>query len=574
MNLPSNDRLERIRHTTAHVMAQAVSELYPNVKLAIGPTIEHGFYYDMDIPQPVSDDDLRRIEARMQEIIRSNVPMVQSFKPKAEALAMYQALGQPFKVEIIAGIDEAQVSFFTQGEFFDLCRGPHVERLGEIPAFKLLKVSGAYWRGDEKNPVLQRIYGTAWESESDLNKYLTTLAEADKRDHRKLGVALDLFHISDETGPGLVFLHPKGATLRHILETYTYDQHIKRGYQPVVVPHIARKKLWETSGHAEFYKENMFFTEADGQPYVIKPMNCPEHIMIYKTKRRSYRDLPIRYFEFGTVYRFERSGVMHGLLRVRGFTQDDGHIFCMLDQLSNEITQALRFVHDVMKRFGFEYEVYLSTRPEKFVGSLENWSQAENALADALKAAGVSYQVDPGEGVFYGPKIDVKLRDALGRVWQGPTIQVDFNMPERFKMEYVGSDSKVHTPVMVHRAVYGSFERFMGALIEHYAGAFPFWLAPVQIAVLPIADDQIGYAKSIAEQLTAGGYRVEVDVQSEKIGAKIREATIQKIPYMVVVGKREEEKQAVSLRHRTQGDLGVMTLADAMQRFEQESKQT
>ena len=574
MTSKPSDRLERIRHSAAHVLAQAVCELYPGTKLAIGPTIDNGFYYDMDIPQPLRDEDLAAIEVKMHQHIKANYPMVQSFKPKAEALAYFVKQNQPFKIAIIEGIDEPQVSFFTQGSFSDLCRGPHVERTGEIPAVKLLKVAGAYWRGDEKQPMLQRVYGTAWETQADLDKHLALLEEAEKRDHRKLGVALDLFHISDEAGPGLVFYHPKGATLKHILETYTYQQHIDRGYQPVTVPHIARQKLWETSGHAKFYRENMFFTEADGQPYVIKPMNCPEHIMIYKTKRRSYRELPIRYFEFGTVYRFERSGVMHGLLRVRGFTQDDGHIFCTLDQLSTEILSALTFVDDVLKKFGFSYEVFLSTRPEKFVGSVENWDKAEAALGEALKAAKVTYTVDPGEGVFYGPKIDVKLRDALGRVWQGPTIQVDFNLPELFKLEYIGADSKGHTPVMVHRAIFGSFERFIGALIEHYAGAFPFWLAPVQVAVLPITDDQIPYAQQLAEKVRKAGYRVEVDLQSEKIGAKIRQATIQKIPYMLVAGKREEEKQAVALRDRTKGDQGVKSLDEVLAIFAAEAAGT
>ncbi len=564
--------LDRIRHTASHIMAQAISELFSDVKLAIGPTIENGFYYDFDLKHAFTEDDLRRIEARMAEIVAAKLPVVQSLRPKAEALAYLKQLNQPYKVEIAEGINEDQLSFFTQGSFTDLCGGPHVDNTERVMAFKLLKVSGAYWRGSEKNAMLQRVYGTAWSTHEDLQRHLETLVEAEKRDHRRLGVELDLFHISDETGPGLVFYHPKGAMLRHVLETYMYDQQLRRGYQPVIIPHMARQKLYETSGHNEFYRDKMFFTQLDEQPYVIKPMNCPSHIMIYKSRRRSYRELPVRYFEFGTVYRYERSGVMHGLLRVRGFTQDDGHIFCTLDQLAGEILSNLQAVDETMRLFGFTYEVYLSTRPEKYVGQIENWDRAEQALAEALARSGTPYQVDPGEGVFYGPKIDVKLKDALGRVWQGPTIQVDFNLPQLFELEYVGSDSKMHTPVMVHRAIFGSFERFLGALIEHYAGAFPFWLAPVQIAVLPISDTVLGYAEQVAGLFRSQGYRVELDASDEKIGAKIRQATLQKIPYMVVLGKREQEQQQLSLRHLKEGDLGSMTLDTVLERFAAEGK--
>jgi threonyl-tRNA synthetase len=552
-------------------MAQAVVEMFPEAKLAIGPTIEDGFYYDFGLPRPLADDDLRHIEQRMAEIVAGNFPVRQSHRSKAEAIDYFKQRQQPFKVEIAEGINEPQLSFFTQDSFTDLCGGPHAERTGQVAAFKLLKVSGAYWRGNEKNPMLQRIYGTAFASARELDEHLQRLEESEKRDHRKLGVELDLFHINDDTGPGLVFYHPKGAALRRTLENYMYAHQIRRGFQPVMSPHIARERLYEMSGHTEYYKEHMFFTEADGQPYVLKPMNCPGHIMIYKTKRHSYRELPLRYFEFGTVYRFERSGVMHGLLRVRGFTQDDGHIFCTLEQLAGEILSNLQAVDELMRLFGFSYSIYLSTRPEKFVGQIENWNTAEAALAEALKQAGMPYQIDEGEGVFYGPKIDVKLKDALGRVWQGPTIQVDFNLPERFKLEFVGPDSKMHTPVMVHRAIFGSFERFIGALIEHYGGAFPFWLAPVQAALLPMNDGLLEYARSLAGELTGQGFRVEIDESAEKLGAKIRQATLQKIPYMLVLGKREKEQQGVSLRHLKNGDLGFKSLADVFQVFSQEN---
>ncbi len=545
-------------------MAAAVKELFPQAKLAIGPAIEDGFYYDLELPRALKEEDLPVIEEKMREIIKKNEKFERVEYPRSEALQIMQKQGQTYKIELISGIPDEKISFYKSGEFIDMCRGPHIASTGKIKAFKLLKTAGAYWRGDEKNAMLQRIYGTAFETQKELDEYLKRLEEAAKRDHRKLGKDLDLFNIyHEEAGAGLVFYHPKGAILRQLIEDYLKKEHAKRGYSLVITPHIAREDLWKTSGHTGYYKENMYFLSVDEQDYVLKPMNCPYHLLIYNRKINSYRDLPIRYFELGTVYRHERSGVLHGLLRVRGFTQDDAHIFCRPDQLNEEIKKTIDFAFDMLKKFGFEnYEVYLSTRPDKAVGSQENWKNATEALEAALKAKGIEYKIDPGAGVFYGPKIDVKIKDAIGRLWQGPTIQADFNLPERFDLTYAGEDGQKHRPVMIHRVVLGSMERFIGVLTEHYAGAFPFWLAPVQVIVLPIADRHTDYAKEIAEALKEAGVRVEVDSRNEKVGFKIRESQMQKIPFMLVIGDKEVEAKQVAVRSREKGDLGVRKAED------------
>ncbi|MFA5097640.1 MAG: threonine--tRNA ligase [Candidatus Margulisiibacteriota bacterium] len=551
-----------LRHSASHVMAAAVKELFPQAKLAIGPAIEDGFYYDLELPRALKEEDLPVIEEKMREIIKKNEKFERVEYPRAEALQMMQKQGQTYKIELISGIPDEKISFYKSGEFIDMCRGPHIASTGKIKAFKLLKTAGAYWRGDEKNAMLQRIYGTAFETQKELDEYLKRLEEAAKRDHRKLGKDLDLFNIyHEEAGAGLVFYHPKGAILRQLIEDYLKKEHAKRGYSHVITPHIARENLWKTSGHTGYYKENMYFLSVDEQDYVLKPMNCPYHLLIYKRKINSYKDLPIRYFELGTVYRHERSGVLHGLLRVRGFTQDDAHIFCRPDQLNEEIKKTIDFAFDMLKKFGFEnYEVYLSTRPDKAVGSQENWKNATEALEAALKAKGIEYKIDPGAGVFYGPKIDVKIKDAIGRLWQGPTIQADFNLPERFDLTYAGEDGQKHRPVMIHRVVLGSMERFIGVLTEHYAGAFPLWLAPVQVIVLPIADRHAAYAKEIAGKLEETGLRVEVDSRNEKVGFKIREAQLQKVPYMLVIGDKEVEAKQVAVRSREKGDLGPQSI--------------
>ncbi|MFA5928957.1 MAG: threonine--tRNA ligase, partial [Candidatus Margulisiibacteriota bacterium] len=478
--------------------------------------------------------------------------------------------GEQYKIELLEGIPEDEITVYQDGEFTDLCRGPHISSTGKAGAFKLLKVAGAYWRGDEKRPMLQRIYGTAFLTQADLDKHLLMLEEAEKRDHRKLGKELELFSVFDEAGAGLIYYHPKGAMLKHIIEDFTWNENIKRGYQHVQIPHMAKGDLWKRSGHLDYYKENMYFCEVDEQQYVIKPMNCPGHILIYESKTRSYRDLPLRLAEFGTVYRYERSGVLHGLLRVRGFTQDDAHIFCTPEQLEKEICAVLEYADFMMKTFGFEYEAYLSTRPEKSVGSSENWEKATEALKQAMEKIELKYVVDPGEGVFYGPKIDIKFKDAIGRTWQGPTVQVDFNLPERFNLSYIAEDGQKHRPVMIHRVVLGSFERFMGALIENYAGAFPLWLSPVQVKILTISDAQMEYAEKVASELRLAGFRVETDYRNEKIGHKIREAQMQKTPYMLVIGKKEAEANAVAVRERKAGDQGVLAINDFIARIREE----
>ncbi len=556
--------LEILRHSASHIMAMAVKKLFPDAKLAIGPAIEEGFYYDFELPRPLTEEDLPKIEAEMTEIIKKDIPFERLELSKEKASQLLENAGEKYKTELLREIPDAQVSFYKNGDFTDMCRGPHISSTGKIKAFKLLKIAGAYWRGDEKNAMLQRIYGTAFNTKKELDEYVTRMEEALKRDHRRLGKELDLFNIyHEQAGAGLVYYHPKGAALRGVIEDTLKKEHRKRGYQQVVIPHIAKIDLWNTSGHTGYYKENMYFMNIDEQEYVLKPMNCPGHILIFNRKINSYRELPVRFFELGTVYRYERSGVLHGLMRVRGFTQDDAHIFCTQEQLQDEIAKTIDFAFDMIKKFGFEdFKVFLATRPESYVGTEENWKSATKALEDAMKAKGIEYDVDPGAGVFYGPKIDVKLKDAIGRFWQGPTIQVDFNNPERFDLSYIGEDGAHHRPVMIHRVVLGSMERFIGVLTEHYAGAFPFWLAPVQAVVLPIADRHNDHAQKIAELLREKDIRVETDERREKIGLKIREAQMQKVPYMLVVGDKEVELGSVAVRSREKGDLGVRSLED------------
>ena len=556
----TNNKLEKLRHSTAHVMAQAVKRLYPETLVTIGPAIENGFYYDFDREEPFKPEDLQKIENLMHEIVKENFPVVRSELNKEEALNFFEGKGEKYKKELITEIEDEEVSIYTQGEFADLCRGPHVGSTGDIKSFKLLSVAGSYWRGDENNKMLQRIYGTAFYSRKDLGEYLDRLEEAKKRDHRKLGKELDLFHVDEEIGSGLILWHPKGALVRTIIEDFWRKEHYKNGYQILYSPHIARAHLWETSEHLNFYKENMYSPmDIDGTDYIVKPMNCPFHIKIYNSRLRSYRELPFRWAELGTVYRYEKTGVLHGLLRVRGFTQDDAHIFCRSDQLPEEISKALDFTIFILRSFGFEeYQIYLSTKPDKFVGSEESWEKATTALKGALDKSGMAYEIDAGEGVFYGPKIDVKIKDSLGRAWQCSTIQVDFNLPERFKISYIGEDGQPHQPIMIHRALMGSLERFFGCLIEHFAGAFPTWLAPVQVRILTITDNHIKYAEEISEFLKKDGIRVELDSRNEKVGFKIREAQTSKIPYMLIIGDKEIKDKAVAVRKRKEKKTETM----------------
>lgn len=557
------EQLETLRHSTAHIMAQAVSMLYPGTKFGIGPAISDGFYYDFDLPVSLSLEHLPEIEKKMQSIIKANLAFEQTMMEKSEAIDFFSQKGEGYKVEIIQDIPDNSVSIYKQGDFVDLCRGPHIKATGMVKAFKLLSIAGAYWRGNEKNSMLTRIYGTAFETKEELEKYLYQIEEAKKRDHRKIGKELEIFQLYDEAGPGLIYYHPKGAIIREEICRFLRLEHANRGYLEVVTPHIAKVDLWKTSGHYDFYRENMYFMTVDNMEYVLKPMNCPGHILIYKSHTRSYRDLPLRLFELGTVYRHERSGVLHGLLRVRGFTQDDAHIFCTREQLRDEIQQVLEFIINTIVSFGFkEYEIYLSTRPEKYTGSDEIWDMATSALEMSLKEKGLPYQIDPGEGVFYGPKIDIKLKDALSRTWQGPTIQVDFNLPEKFNVTYVGQDGKEHQPVMIHRVVLGSLERFMGAIIEHYAGAFPVWLSPTQVLVATITERHKQYGEYVQNQLRANQIRTDLDSRNEKIGFKIREAWMQKIPYVLILGDNEEQNKTVSIRKRGGKDLGQMTIED------------
>ena len=551
------------RHTTSHLLAHAVKSLFPEVKIGIGPATEEGFFYDFERPTPFTPEDLERIEGRMREIKGRDFPIRRVEIPKPEALHYFEGLGDNLKVELVDEKGGPVVSCYRQDDFMDFCTGPHVPSTGRLGAFKLLSLAGAYWKGSEKNQQLQRIYGTAFATEAELDAHLKMLEEARRRDHRKLGPALDLFSVEETAGPGLIFWHAAGTTVRQVLEDFWKDAHRKRGYQLVTTPHIARDELWRMSGHLEYYKDNMYTFPIDETGYVIKPMNCPGHSLIYKSRLRSYRELPIRYAELGTVYRYERSGVLHGMMRVRGFTQDDAHIYCTRAQIEDEIKGVLDLCVEFLRTFGYEkYEVDLSvwdpSQPGQYAGDAEGWEMAEQALTRALVSRGLTYTRREGEAAFYGPKIDFKMFDAIGRAWQGPTVQFDFNLPRRLDITYVGSDSAPTQVVMVHRAIYGSLERFMGGLVEHYAGAFPLWLAPVQAVVLPIADRHRDYAVEVETRLREAGLRAEVDARNEKIGAKIRDAQLRKIPYMLVAGDREAQGRAVAVRSRKEGDLGPM----------------
>jgi len=558
----SDEGKEIYRHSTSHVMAHAVKRLFPEVKIAIGPAIQEGFYYDFEMEKAFTPEDIISIEKEMEDIIKRDTPFIRRDISKDGAVNLFKKMGETYKVALLQEIPDENVSIYEEDGFIDLCRGPHLESTGRITAFKLLSVAGAYWRGDEKNKMLQRIYGTSFNNGKDLRKYLDFLEEVKKRDHRRLGKELDLFSISDEIGSGLILWHPNGAMIRKTIEDFWRNEHFKADYKILYTPHIAKLELWKRSGHLDFYRENMYSPmEIEGIDYELKPMNCPFHLGVYKSSLRSYRDLPIRYAELGTVYRYERSGVLHGLMRVRGFTQDDAHIFCREDQIEGEILRVLDFTIFVLRTFGFEhYDIYLSTKPEKYVGSSENWERSTNALRKALEIKGLTFKVDPGEGVFYGPKIDIKVKDSLGRAWQCSTIQVDFNLPERFDITYRGADGKEHRPIMIHRALMGSLERFFGILIEHYAGAFPLWLTPVQLSVLTISEKHTAYAEKVLSGLKQSGIRVELDADNEKIGNKIRKSTVRKIPYSVIIGEKEISENKIMLRRRNGENIGPFSL--------------
>jgi len=572
-----DSKLYRVRHSTAHVMAQAVLDMFPTGKIAIGPPIQDGFYYDFDLPRALTPEDLDQIENRMKEIIKNHHVFEKKVVSIDEARKEFKE--QPYKLELLDGLEQGgfdedgnpieevpEISLYTSDTFTDLCRGPHVNHMGQInpKAFKLMKIAGAYWRGDEKRPMLQRIYGTAWTNPKDLKAYLWKLDEAKKRDHRRIGKDLDLFSISDEVGAGLILWHPKLGLMRKIAERFCDDEHLKSGYEFVYTPHIGKSSLWETSGHLDFYKDNMYSPmDVDGQEYYIKPMNCPFHVYIYKSTLHSYKDLPLRYAENGTVYRYERSGVLHGMMRVRGFTQDDAHHFCLPEKMPEEIDFVLGFSLHILRSFGFsEIKAYLSTKPEKSVGDPKRWGDAENALEAALKRSELPYDLDKGGGAFYGPKIDLKVKDAIGREWQLSTIQFDFNLPERFDLTYIGEDGHTHRPYMIHRALLGSLERFFGILIEHYAGAFPVWLSPLQVMIIPIADRHIGYAQSVADKLKQAGLRVKVDDRSDRMNAKIRDAQKEKIPYMLIVGDTEIDEEKVAVRRRNGENPGPISIGE------------
>lgn len=557
-------------HTSSHIMAQAVKRLFPDAKLSIGPAIDNGFYYDFDVEKPFSPEDLQAIEDEMNRIVKEDLALERFVLPREQAIEFVKEKGEPYKVELIGDIPEGEeISFYKQGDFVDLCSGPHLPSTGMVKAIKLLSVAGAYWRGDEKNKMLQRIYGISFPKKSQLDEYLQRLEEAKKRDHRKLGRELDLFSLHEE-GPGFPFFHPKGMILRNTLEDFWRKEHYKRGYQEIKTPIILNRDLWIRSGHWDHYRENMYFTKIDDQDYAIKPMNCPGSMIVYKRKIHSYRDLPIRMAELGLVHRHELSGVLHGLMRVRCFTQDDAHIFMLPEQIKDEILGVIDLVDYFYGIFGFKYHVELSTRPENSMGSDEDWERATNALKEALEAKGLEYKINEGDGAFYGPKIDFHLEDSIGRTWQCGTIQLDFQMPERFDLTYVGPDGGKHRPVMIHRVVFGSIERFIGILIEHFAGAFPTWLAPVQVRVLTVTDRANSYAEEVAQKLKDADIRVETDLRNEKIGYKIREAQLEKIPYMLVLGDKEQENGTVAVRARGKGDLGAMSITEFMNRILEE----
>jgi threonyl-tRNA synthetase len=555
----SPEALEIIRHSTSHLMAQAVKQLFPQAKVTIGPAIETGFYYDFDVDHPFTPEDLEKIEKRMQDLAKAGEPIRRDVLSSADAIAKFRAMGEDYKVELIEDLGVDTVSIYTQGDFADLCRGPHLPTTAFCRAFKLTSIAGAYWRGDEKRKMLQRVYGTAFADKKELDAYIERIEEAKRRDHRKLGRELDLFSFNDEVGAGFAIWHPKGALLRTVLEDFERKEHLKRGYDIVVGPQILKSELWQRSGHYENYRENMYFTEVDEQGFGIKPMNCLSHMMIYKSQLRSYRDLPLRFFELGTVHRHERAGVLHGLLRVRCFTQDDAHILCTPEQLDSEIKGVISFVSEVMGKFGFQFDMELSTRPEKSIGSDEDWGRATNALLGALKDTGREFEINEGDGAFYGPKIDIKLRDCLDRKWQCATIQCDFTLPERFDLTYVDSDGEKKRPVMVHRVILGSIERFIGVLIEHFAGSFPVWLSPVQAVLLTVTDAQVPYAERLFEQLRGAGIRIQKDFRNEKLGFKIREAQLQKVPYMLVIGDKEVENGTLTPRFRDGKNLDPMS---------------
>lgn len=571
------ENIETKRHSCSHILAAAVQELFPGTKLGIGPAIENGFYYDFLSDHKFTPEDLKTIEDKMKQIIKSKQPFVRKEVSKAEAEALFKSKGEDFKVELISELPDGEISVYTNGSFTDLCRGPHVENTGAVNNFKLTHTAGAYWRGDEKRPQMQRIYGIAFETKDELKAYIKQQEEAAKRDHRKLGAELQLFNINDDVGPGLVLWLPKGGMLRKVLEDWIKDENLKRGYGIVTTPHIARLHLWQKSGHANFYNDSMFKPiEVDEQKYQLKPMNCPFHIAVYNTALRSYRDLPLRLFELGTVYRYERSGVMHGLLRVRGFTQDDGHIFCAPEQIEKEVQDCFNFAMHIMKTFGFEkFKVELSTwdekHPENYTGKSEDWHRAQAALEDVLKHNNIPYTAHAGEAAFYGPKIDIKLIDAIGRPWQLSTIQFDFNLPERFDITYVAPEGRKR-PLMVHRAMLGSVERFIGILIEHYAGVFPLWLAPVQVKVLTLTDAQAPYAKEVCEKLTAAGLRPELDDRGEKLGAKIRQAHLEKVPYAVIIGAKEAAENTVTVRLRSGKNIEGVKLDEFIAKLKEESQ--
>ncbi|HXJ69123.1 MAG TPA: threonine--tRNA ligase [Verrucomicrobiae bacterium] len=573
---PGGEALYRLRHSAAHVLATAVTELFPETQVAGGPPIEGGFYYDFARPTPFTPEDLERIEAKMREIVAANQPFEAGEMTRDEARRHWEKLGEKYKLHFLSQIPEgARVTTYKNGPFLDLCRGPHLKSTGELKAFKLTHVAGAYWLGSERNEMLQRIYGTAFATQAELEEHLKRIEESLKRDHRRLGRELDLFSIQEEVGPGLVLWHPKLGIVRHVLEQFWKEEHWKRGYQFVYTPHIASEKLYQISGHLENYGDIMYAPMIiDEQAYRAKPMNCPGHIMIYNSRKHSYRELPIRFAELGTVYRYERSGVLHGMERVRGFTQDDSHIFCTPDQLQSEVQGVLDLMHHLLSTFGYTYDCYLATKPkDKYLGSDAEWEFATNALRAALEAKGLPYQVDEGGGAFYAPKIDVKLKDALGREWQCPTIQVDLNLPKRFGVYYTGPDGQEHEVIMLHRALYGSLERFVGIFIEHTGGEFPVWVAPTQAMIVPVHAKAFDYANATLASLRAAGIRADVDVRDEKLGAKIRDAELQKVPYMLVVGPRDAEAGTVSVRRKGEGDLGAMPLAAFVDRIGREIRE-
>ena len=566
--------LQVLRHSCAHVLAAAVKELYPETKLGIGPAIAEGFYYDFARERPFTPEELAKIEQGMRKFIEKDYRFEKEILTKAQARKLFKKLGETFKLELLQDIPEKEVSIYHTGRFIDLCKGPHITSAAEIKFFKLLSVAGAYWRGSENNPMLQRIYGSCFFTKKELDDYLRLKEEAKKRDHRILGRSLKFFSFPEEAGPGLVLYHPKGAMLRMLIEDYEKKEHLKRDYQLVIGPHILKSNIWIRSGHYEYYKKSMYIFKIEGSEYAIKPMNCPGHMLIYKSAMRSWRDLPIKYFELGTVYRHEKSGVLHGLLRARGFTQDDAHIFCLPEQLRAEIIGVINFVQEALNDFGFsKFSVELSTRPHKYIGTDQMWQKATAALAEALGAKGLKYEINEGEGAFYGPKIDIKLKDALGRLWQCATIQCDFALPERFDLKYIGKDGKAYLPVMLHRVILGSLERFIGALIEHYAGALPLWLSPVQAVIIPITDQQGRYAQEVKERLQQEGIRVELDGRSELMQKRIRTAQLEKVPYMLVVGAREAAKGELALRSRSDGQLGTMSIEEFVKKIEKEVQQ-